>query len=51
MNHLSLAFDIKIVFMTIATVLGHKNVNRTGVSTENAYVLEKDGTKSTTEIK
>lgn len=49
-KHLSLWFDIKIVFMTIATVLGHKNVNRADVSTENAYVLEKDGTKSSTEI-
>ena len=48
-KHLSLWFDIKIVFMTIATVLGHKNINRAGVSTENAYVLEKDGTKASTE--
>ena len=50
-KHLSLWFDIKIVFMTIATVLGHKNINRADVSTENAYVLEKDGTKSSTDIK
>jgi lipopolysaccharide/colanic/teichoic acid biosynthesis glycosyltransferase len=50
-KHLSLWFDIKIVFMTIATVLGHKNINREDVSTENAYVLEKDGTRSSTEIK
>lgn len=49
-NHLSLLFDIKIVFMTIATVLGRKNINRADVSTENAYVLEKDGTKSSTKI-
>ena len=49
-KHLSLWFDIKIVFMTIATVIGHKNINRADVSTENAYVLEKDGTKSSTEI-
>lgn len=49
-KHLSLWFDIRIVFMTIATVLGHKNINRADVSTENAYVLEKDGTKSSTEI-
>ena len=50
-NDISLGFDIKIVFMTIATVLGHKNINRADVSTEDAYVLEKDGTKSSTEIK
>lgn len=49
-KHLSLWFDIKIIFLTIATVLGHKNINRADVNTENAYVLEKDGTKSTTEI-
>lgn len=52
-KHLSLWFDIKIVFMTIATVLGHKNINRSNASTENAYVLNDDGSKSenTTEIK
>ena len=45
-KHLSLWFDIKIVFMTIATVLRHKNINRSDVSTVDAYVLEKDGTKT-----
>ena len=50
-KHLSLWLDIKIVFMTIATVLGHKNINRADASMENTYVLEKDGTKSSTEIK
>lgn len=50
-HHLSLWFDIKIFFMTIATVLGRKNINREDVNTENAYVLEKDGTKSSTEVK
>ena len=50
-KHQSLWFDIKIVFMTIVTVLGHKNINRTDISKENAYVLEKDGTKATTDIK
>ena len=49
-KHLSLWFDIKIVFMTIATVLGHKNINRADISTDDAYVLEKDGTKSSTKI-
>lgn len=49
-KHLSIWFDIKIVFMTIATVLGHRNVNREDFNTENAYVLEKDGSKSSTEI-
>lgn len=50
-KHQSLWFDLKIIFMTIGVVLGHKNINRSEVSTENAYVLEKDGTKSTTDIK
>ena len=50
-KHLSLWFDIEIVFMTIATVLGHRNINRINVSTEDAYVLEKDGTKTNTEVK
>ena len=50
-KHLSLWFDIKIIFMTIGTVLGHKNVNRANVDTEDTYVLNEDGTKNTTEIK
>lgn len=50
-KHLSIWFDIKIVFMTIATVLGHKNINRADVNTADAYVLEKDGSKSSTTIK
>lgn len=44
-NHLSLWFDIKIVFMTIATVLGHKNINRVDANVNDTYVLEKDGSK------
>lgn len=52
-KHLSLWFDIKIIFMTVATVLGHKNVNRVNVDTGDAYILNEDGSKSqnTTEIK
>lgn len=52
-KHLSLLFDIKIVFMTIATVLGSKNINRANVDTGDVYVLNEDGTKSenTAEIK
>ena len=34
-EHLSLWFDIKIVFMTIATVLEHKNINRTNIETDS----------------
>lgn len=50
-KNLSLLFDIKIVFMTIATVLGRKNINRKDASTENAYVLKNDGSKVATGIK
>ncbi len=52
-KHLSLLFDIKIVFMTIATVLGHKNINRANVDTGDVYVLNEDGTKAenSTEVK
>lgn len=50
-ENLSLWFDIKIIFMTIATVLGHKNINREGVETEDIYILEEDGTKSMTDMK
>lgn len=45
-NHVSLRFDIKIIFMTVATILGRKNINRVNVNTENVYVLNEDGTKS-----
>lgn len=52
-KHLSLWFDIKIVFMTIVTVLGHKNINRANVDTGDVYILNEDETKSKniTEIK
>ena len=50
-KHLSLGFDIKIVLMTVATVLGRKNINRGNVCKDDAYVLEEDGTKATADIK
>lgn len=50
-SHLSIWFDIKIVFMTISTVLGRKNINRTEARPEDTYVLEEDGSKSYTDIK
>ena len=39
--------------MTIVTVLGHKNINRSNVDKDNVYILNKDGSKSEdiTEIK
>lgn len=45
-KHLSLIFDIKIIFMTVATVLGNRNVNRENVEEEGKYILQEDGTKS-----
>lgn len=52
-NHLSVLFDIKIIFMTVATVLGHKNVNRKNEDTCEMYVINEDGKKveNTMEIK
>ena len=50
-ENLSLLFDIKIVFMTIVTVLGHKNVNRLDVNNHDTYVIEKDGSKSQNYVK
>lgn len=52
-EHLSICFDIKIIFMTMVTVLGHKNINRTYADMKNTYVLSEDGSKSEniTEIK
>lgn len=49
-NHLSLRFDIKIIFITILTVLGHKNINRYNASMDDTYVLEEDGSKSSIEV-
>lgn len=52
-NHLSIWFDIKIVFMTIVTVLGHKNINRKNEDRSKMYVINEDGKKveNTMEIK
>ena len=50
-KHLSIGLDVKIVFMTIAIVLGRKNINRVETNKEDVYVLEKDGTKSSADIK
>ena len=46
-KHLSLWFDIKIIFMTIATVLGHKNINRADSNIEDTYILENNNGNST----
>ena len=52
-EHLSIRFDIKIIFMTIAAVFKRKNINRSNTDTSNMYILNEDGTKSEniTEIK
>ena len=49
-QHLSLGLDAKIIFMTVATVLKHTDVNRTEPSLQDTYILEKDGTKSSTNL-
>ena len=43
-KHLSLWFDIKIVFMTVITVLSHRNINRSPVTDGDTYILEEDKT-------
>lgn len=43
-KHLSLWFDIKIVFMTVITVLNHRNINRSTVTDGDTYILEEDKT-------
>ena len=48
-EHMSIGFDIKIIFMTLMTVLKRKNVNREGANLEDTFVLENE--KETTEIK
>ncbi|MCR5151394.1 MAG: sugar transferase [Clostridiales bacterium] len=47
-NNLSVWLDIKIIFMTIAGVIGRKNINRSNSDTQNSYVLNDDGTKTFT---
>ena len=46
---MSIGFDIKIIFMTLMTVLKRKNVNREGANLDDTFVLENE--KETTEIK
>lgn len=50
-KNLSLLLDIKIVFMTIATVVSHKNINRLDTNTENTYVLGKECINGNKEMK
>ena len=50
-KHLSIWLDVRIIFMTIASVLKRKNINRLDISTEDAYIIEKDGTKTSAVIK
>ena len=49
-NHLSFIFDIKVIFMTIRTVLTHRNVNRDESTVSKTYVVEEDGTKSSVDV-
>lgn len=49
-KNLSIWFDIKIIIMTLHTVLSHKNINRSDLDTENTYVLEQNGKKIYKEI-
>ncbi len=44
-QNLSLWFDLRIIFMTVATVLKHENVNRTDMDSSDMYVLENRQTK------
>lgn len=46
-NNLSIWFDIKIILITIAAVLGHKNINRTAANINNTYVLNAKDIKPT----
>lgn len=43
-KHLSLWFDIKIVFMTVITVLSHRNINRSTAADGDTYILEEEKT-------
>ena len=49
-KHLSIRFDIKILFMTVVTVLGHKNINRTNADTGNTYIFDSHEELPTKEI-
>lgn len=43
-KHLSLWFDIKIVFMTVITVLSHRNINRSTAADGDTYILDEEKT-------
>lgn len=44
-KNLSLLFDLKIIFMTVDTVLKQRNINRKEVDQSELYILNRDGTK------
>lgn len=41
-QHLSIWFDIKIIIMTVVTVLSHKNINRSASADSETYILEEE---------
>lgn len=47
-DHLSLLFDLKIVMMTVGTVLGRKNINRVTGKSEDVSILELDEVRAMT---
>ena len=45
-QNMSLWFDIKILWMTVCSVLGHKNINRVDVGNNETYILESNNSKT-----
>lgn len=52
-KHLSIWFDIKIVILTIMTVVSRKGINRANIDIEDIYILNTDGNeeRNTMELK
>lgn len=41
-KHLSLWFDLKIVIMSVITVLSHRNINRSAVADSSTYIFNEE---------
>lgn len=49
-KNLSFSLEVKIIFMTIMTVLGHKNINRSEFDKSGSYIVDSNGRKSNEDL-
>lgn len=49
-KNLSFVLEVRIILMTIMTVLGHKNINRSEIDKSGSYIVDSNGTKSNEDL-